>query len=322
MPSSFKPAKWLSNPHLQTLWSELFRRAPLVKYQRERFELSDGDFVDLDWAGDEKLPIVILLHGLAGSARSSYMRGMVNALIQNGWRTVVMHFRGCGGELNRLARSYHAGDIGDISEVVENLKNRFPEKPIAAVGFSLGANVLLTWLGRTGENNPLTTAVAISVPFDLSKCVERLQQGFSRAYDQFLLRTLTKTLKLKIKKHPDLQYLSKKTFKTLRDFDEHVTAPLHGFLNAEDYYAQSNSKQYLKNISKPTLIIHSADDPFLGSDNIPTKAECSTHITFEKTEHGGHLGFISGSRPWNTAYWLEERVVKFLNKKCNHHSLQ
>lgn len=314
--SDFKAAWWLQNPHLQTLWSTLCRR-PIknLRIIRERFELPDGDFIDLDWVGKGKGPIVIILHGLEGSIDSAYAKGMLNAIQCQGWRGVFMHFRCCSGEPNRLSRMYHSGETGDIETVVNALSQREPETPMAAIGFSLGANVLLKWLGETSRKNRLKAAVAISAPFDLSKSVNRVNQGFSRIYQWYLLKSLHKKIQFKFKTQtapipiPPLSEL-----RTLRDFDEHVTAPLHGFSNAEAYYTASSSRQYLSSIAVPTLLLQSKDDPFMTEDLLPTSKELSSQVEFELMEKGGHVGFISGPLPWRAQYWLDKRVPQYLKK--------
>jgi predicted alpha/beta-fold hydrolase len=187
----FKPAWWLPGPHLQTLWPTICRR-PIknIVLKRERFELPDGDFVDLDWVGNTKGPIVLILHGLEGSIHSPYAKGMLQALQQRGWRGVFMHFRGCSGEFNRLPRGYHSGDTHDVSAVITSIRNREPSVPLAAIGFSLGGNVLLKWLGELAEQNPLKAAVAVSVPFELHKTAKRVQEGFSHVYELHFMRSL------------------------------------------------------------------------------------------------------------------------------------
>lgn len=317
MSSSFKPAWWLPGPHLQTLWPTLCRR-PIknLPIKRERFELPDGDFLDLDWVGKEKQgPIVLLLHGLEGSIQSPYAQGMLKTIYQREWRGLFMHFRGCSGEHNRLPRSYHSGETNDLAIVVEALKQREPNTILSAVGYSLGGNVLLKWLGETGKQNPLRAAVAISVPFVLKKSAERIQQGFSRLYQRYFLKCLSTRLsgKFQIQSPPiSLPELSK--LKTIWDFDDRVTAPLHGFEGVEDYYARSSSRQYLNAINVPTLLLQAKDDPFMTPDVIPEKHELSEHVNLEVTETGGHVGFISGVFPWRAQYWLEQRVPEYLSQ--------
>lgn len=309
----FKPAWWLPGPHLQTLWPTLCRKISKgLHLERERFELPDGDFLDLDWAG-EKGPIVLILHGLEGSVNSCYARGMLQAIVEQDWRGLFMHFRGCSGEPNRLIRSYHSGETRDLASVVQNILRREPKTSIAAVGFSLGGNVLLKWLGETGEENPLSAAIAISVPFELQKASKRIQKGFSKIYQWHLLSCLRKRLNDKFREQ-DLEYGLKtlSNVKTMWDFDEKVTAPLHGFACAEEYYSRSSSRRYLAKIRVPTLLVQSQDDPFMTDDLIPEPEELPSQVELEVTEAGGHVGFVGGRFPWKSRYWLEERVPEFL----------
>lgn len=316
MSESFKPAWWLSNKHLQTLWPTLCRR-PIhdIVITRERFELADGDFVDLDWSGNGHGPIVIMLHGLEGSIDSPYAKGMLHAISKQGWRGVLMHFRCCSGERNRLPRTYHSGETGDINAVVTALSQREPGVHMAASGFSLGGNVLLKWLGESGQSNVLKAAIAISVPFELHKSVNRINKGFSKLYQWHLLRSLYSKMQWKFREQtapvtiPPLSELH-----TIRDFDEAVTAPLHGFTNAEEYYTKSSCRQYLRNIHVPTLVLQAKDDPFMTEDLLPRLEELSSKITLELTEKGGHVGFVGGPLPWQAEYWLEQRVPMFLKK--------
>lgn len=312
----FKPAWWLSNTHLQTLWPTLCRR-PVnhVTIKRERFELPDGDFVDLDWSGNGSGPIVIILHGLEGSIDSPYAKGMLHAIQRQGWRGVLMHFRCCSGERNRLPRTYHSGETGDIDTVVRALSRREPHVPIAALGFSLGGNVLLKWLGESGQSNLLKAAIAISVPFELNKSVDRINQGFSKVYQWHLLRSLYHKMQWKFREQAapvTIPPLS--TLHTIRDFDQCITAPLHGFASAKEYYAQSSCRQYLHSIHVPTLLVQAKDDPFMTHDLLPRPDELSPAVSLELTEKGGHVGFISGAAPWRADYWLEKRVPEFLRK--------
>ncbi len=316
--TEFKPAWWLPGPHLQTLWPTICRkRLNSINLERERFELPDGDFLDLDWAGnqDSKSPIVLILHGLEGSIDSPYALGMLKALIENEWRGVFMHFRGCSGEPNRLSKSYHSGETKDLAAVVNYLARKYPSAPIAVIGFSLGGNVLLKWLGETGKDNPLRVATAVSVPFELDKAAIRMQSGFSRLYQWHLLKCLRTRLSRKFQREwgsneLDLKALSKA--KTLWEFDEKITAPLHGFSCAKEYYSRSSSRQYLAHICVPTLLVHSVDDPFMTTDLIPEPEELPEQVHLEVTPGGGHVGFVTGRFPWRSEYWLERRVPDFL----------
>ena len=311
-PSDFRPAWWLPNAHLQTLWPTLFRRGLKAALRRERLELPDGDFLDLDWTAGDTGPIVVVLHGLEGSSRSPYAQGILSALHEGGWRAVLMHFRGCSGEPNRLTRWYHSGETSDLALVVEWLRQR--RAPLAAVGFSLGGNVLLKWLGERGEQAPLAAAVAVSVPFDLKQCAIRLETSFSRLYQWKLLRSLQRNIRRKFSLLPcPVALADLRRAKTFREFDDLITAPLHGFVSADDYYARSSSRQYLKGIRIPTLILHALDDPFMTPDAVPRASELSPSVTLELSVRGGHVGFVEGTWPWTPNYWLEHRIPRYLS---------
>lgn len=310
---AFRPAWWCRSPHLQTLWPVLMRRAPRVPLQRERLELPDGDFIDLDWlaAADATAPVVIVLHGLEGSSDSQYARGLLAAVQRRGWRAAVMHFRGCSGEPNRVARSYHSGETGDLAHVVGELRARSPDLPIGVVGYSLGGNVLLKWLGESGST-AVEAAVAVSVPYDLARAAERLERGVSRLYQWELLRRLRASVERKRMRRPLPLAVDVGRLRTFRAFDEHVTAPLHGFGGADHYYAVASSRRYLRGIRVPTLLLHARDDPFMTEQAIPRPEELSATTTLELSAHGGHVGFVGGAWPWRACYWLEQRIPQFL----------
>ena len=313
--SDFRPAWWLRNPHLQTLWPALVRRPQPVSITRERIELPDGDFVDLDWAGEDG-PIVIILHGLQGSSRSLHIRGLLGALRGNGFRGVVMHFRGCSGEPNRLLRTYHSGDTGDFRYIVRHLNERHPTVPIGAVGFSLGGNVLLKWLAERGDDAETSAAVAVSVPFRLARVADRLERGFSRVYKRHFITDLRRAVLRKFRHRPgplDLDAVSREW--SFRGFDNRVTAPLHGFRDAEHYYGVASCGQYLRDVARPTLIVHALDDPFMTRDIVPSRDELSPFIRLELSARGGHVGFVEGSMPWSARYWLDQRIVRFLAER-------
>lgn len=275
--------------------------------------MPDGDFVDIDWTSSTDGPIVLLLPGLQGSSRSRYVAGLASAIDRCGWRAAVMHFRGCSGEPNRLARSFHCGETGDVAYIVQHLRKREPRTPLAAVGVSLGGNVLLKWLGETGARAPIVAAVAISVPFVLDRVMDKLETGVSRLYQWDMLRSLRVAFeqKRRLVKLPegvgDFSGLRR-----LRDFDNRVTAPLHGFRSAEQYYATSSARSYLRHIRVQTLIIQAEDDPFMPPDVIPQAHELPACVTLETHRHGGHVGFVGGRWPWRPRYFLEERVPDFL----------
>lgn len=308
----FRPAWWCRNRHLQTLWPFFFGRQPRPRYRRERMELPDGDFLDLDWnTVTEPAPVVVVLHGLEGCSQSRYVRGLVHALTARGLRACVMHFRGTSGVPNRLARAYHSGDTADFDFVLTTLHQREPATPFAAVGYSLGGNVLLKWLGERGAEAPLATAAAVSVPFDLAASAQRLEHGLSRIYGRFLLHRLIRSARRKLDLLP-IRATQLSALRTIREFDDLVTAPLHGFRNADDYYARASSRPFLRSIAVRTLIVHAADDPFMSPEVIPRADELSPAIEIDLSPHGGHVGFVSGRWPWRARYWLETRVVEFI----------
>lgn len=315
--NQFKPPWWLTNSHLQTIWPTLVRSdIKNLPLERERLELPDGDFIDIDWMGKDKNgPLILILHGLEGSINSPYAKGMLQAIDNEGWRGVFMHFRGCSGEPNRLPRNYHSGDTEDVHYIINLLRRREPKTLMAAIGYSLGGNVLLKWLGETGVENPLKAAIAVSVPFELHKAAERIQRGFSRFYQWYFIKCLRNRLSKKLRHvHTPIDASILFQVQTMREFDEKFTAPLHGFSNADEYYSIASSRQYLRKIRVPTLVVHAKDDPFMTEDIIPGPDEVSPHVTLEITPAGGHVGFVTGKYPWNTHYWLEERVPDFLQK--------
>lgn len=308
----FHPLWWLPGGHAQTIGAYYLRKAR-IQTQRERMELPDSDFIDLDWIGNSPgSPIVLLLHGLGGSVESHYAKGLLHAISQRSYRGAIMHFRGCSGQSNRLAKSYHAGETLDLQYCLNRLKQREPNTPIVAIGVSLGGNVLLKFLGENPQQCAINAAVAVSVPFDLGRCAKRLQQGFSRVYQWWLLRKLKQHLARKQQQlNAYIDYKKAMKTKTIEDFDDRVTAPLHGFKGVKEYYQQSSSRGYLKSIASPTLIIHAMDDPFISSDAIPKASELSQQVKLFVSERGGHVGFLSSDcgLPGN---WLEQTVLNYL----------
>ena len=313
--SSFRPAWWLRGPHLQTLYPSLFRRRAHPVLQRERLELADGDFIDLDWCGDSSGPVVLVLHGLEGSLQSHYTGGILQALAASGYRAGLMYFRGCSGDPNRLARSYHSGETGDLASVLQHIRRRHRDTPVAVIGYSLGGNVLLKWLGETGSDNDVATAVAVSVPFDLDLAARKLERGLSRIYQRHLLQKLRHSAAARSRRAAlPLSAAQLGALKTFRQFDNAVTAPLHGFRDVDDYYNRSSSRAFLRGIITPTLIIHAQDDPFLPATAIPTGEMLGPATTLELSAAGGHVGFIAGDRPGRPRYWLETRICGHLRQ--------
>lgn len=317
--SRFRPAWWARNRHLQTAYQNLLRRRPPLQTRRERLNLDDGDFLDLDWAGPADGPIVLLLHGLEGSIESKYARGLMKSLAEAGLRSVLMHFRGCSGEPNHLRRGYHSGVSEELERIVRWLRKREADTALAVVGFSLGGNVLLKWLGEKGDTAGIDTAVAVSVPFRLSLCAHAINQGSSRVYNRFLMRRMRNSYQRKFRHRDDPPFPldALKGLKTFHDFDNAITAPLHGFENAEAYYRQCSSIHYLRDIQTPTLILHALDDPFMTPEAVPSEQELSDSIRFELSPRGGHVGFVSGHWPWRPRWWLEERITAYLSHKAS-----
>lgn len=312
--AAFRPAWWLPGSHAQTLWPVLGRRRPHLALRRERLELPDGDFLDLDWTPNQQGPLVVILHGLEGSSRSHYARGLLAAVIKARWRGVVMHFRGCSDEPNRLTRSYCAGDTADIAYCVDWLRQREPATPLAVVGYSLGGNALLKWLGEAGQTALPQAAVAVSVPFLLDAAARRLRRGFSQLYQAHLLRELKLSYQRKFssRKNGPLPLAKLAELRDFYEFDDRITAPLHGYAGVHDYYARASCRPYLRNIHTPTLILHALDDPFMHPEAIPDADELSPSVQLELSPRGGHVGFVSGPWPWRAEYWLERRIPAFL----------
>jgi len=319
----FKAAWWLPGPHAQTLWASLCRFAPRPAYHRQRLELPDGDFLDLDWAQAPRSAdsaLVIILHGLEGSSRSAYVRGVVDVLQRRELQCVVLNFRGCSGEPNRLRRTYHSGESGDLDLLVRWLHHHYPRRPIALVGFSLGGNVLLKWLGERGRDAPVTAAVAACVPMQLAVCADRMEQGFSRLYLWRLVRDLRHKVVRKFARRPgkiDLARVAQS--RGFWSFDEQVTARLHGFSSADDYYRRCSSRQYVCRIERPTLIVHADDDPFMTREVLPGADELSPQVSLQVSDKGGHVGFVAGRGIFGLSphYWLESRIGDYIVKQIN-----
>ncbi|MBP3140726.1 hydrolase [Aliivibrio fischeri] len=320
MMDNFTPATGLSNAHIQTLLPRFLRRSPLFKAYWQRLELPDSDFVDLAWsenpnkAGEK--PLFILFHGLEGSFDSPYANGLLAAAKEQGWLGVMMHFRGCSDVPNRLARAYHSGETEDARFFIEMLDARFPNQEKVATGISLGGNMLVNYLAKYQNNTQLNAATVISAPLDLGACSERIQQGFSRLYQGYLLGSLkNNSIKKLNASRKEIVGLNKEMIKAIPDlitFDNLITAPMHGYAHAQDYYQQCSGLQFLDRIDIPTRIIHSKDDPFMTNAVIPTHP-LPNCVHYQLTEHGGHAGFIDGSIT-KPNFWLESTVNHWFQK--------
>ena len=308
--SPFRPAWWLRSPHLQTMWPSLARRRPRPALMSRRVELADGDFIDLA-IGDGDGPRVLIVHGLEGDMDSHYAGSLVARLAREGFVPVFMHLRGCSGEPNRLDRSYHSGATEDLADVLTALAEDPRGPPAAAVGFSLGANLLLKYVGE--RDRPLVgQAVAVSVPFVLRDAMLRLNIGRSRIYRRYLITRLKQGYRRKFMERPSPLDVDLDTINDFNTFDDRITAPLSGFAGVFDYYNRASCRQFLPYIHTPTLIIHAADDPFMFPSTVPFEHELGPGVTLELACYGGHVGFIAGTVPWRPVYWLEERIINHL----------
>ena len=318
----YSSAWWIPGGHLQTLWGKLFRRQTPAPTVLERWDTPDGDFLELHrLAANRDAPRVLLLHGLEGTVRSHYAQGLLNEAARRGWGADLLIFRSCGSELNRTRRFYHSGETSDIGFVLDRILREFPAAPLALAGVSLGGNVLLKFLGERGENLPpqLKAAAAISVPFDLARSSTRINRGLSKFYQRFFLNSLRKKAQEKARHFPDLASPERiDALRTLEDFDNLITGPLHGFRDAKDYYARSSSLPYLKAIRVNTLLFSAIDDPMLPAEVLDEVREAARHnpaLEVDFVERGGHAGFITGSVPWRPFYYAEYRVGEFFAER-------
>jgi predicted alpha/beta-fold hydrolase len=306
---------WLPGGHVQTLYAYFFARKPRVVYRRERWEMSDGDFLDLDWIdGDAAKPLLVLFHGLEGSSRGHYARALMGETHDLGWRGVAVNFRGCSGTPNRLPRAYHSGDSAEIDRVLRHLKSLAPGVPLYAAGVSLGANALLKWLGESGmaAQEVICAAAAVSAPVDLADAGKRLDRGWNRhTYTRVFLHTLRqKTLRKIATHHLPISAPAIRAARTLYAFDDLYTAPVHGYRDADDYWLRASSGPWLNSITVPTLIVHAHNDPFLPASAFPHASQISPAITLDLPREGGHVGFVNGPFPGYLT-WLPNRILEF-----------
>ena len=318
MPSSFNPSKLISNRHLQTIYPSIFRPKYNLNFEIEEFVLSDGDFIDCYWLDKNKSldeNIVIIMHGLGGSYKSRYIQGTMNKLSLAGFSSVLMHFRGCSGRVNRFPKTFHIGEINDAKEWIEYIIKKYPKSKIHLIGFSLGANVLLKLLGST--NLKIFSATAISPPLDLVKSANSINKGVSKLYQYYMVKKLNRLLLRKyenkdFEKEINLKKENIKKIKTFLEFDSLYTAPVHGFNSAYHYYKKSSSIYYLDEIKVPTLIIMSKNDPVTNVKKLPNNISSFLDIEFYET--GGHVGFFEGTL-LKPKFWLEKRILKYIKSK-------
>ncbi len=317
----YRPSWWLPGGHLQTLGGKYLRRSGPFPYKRERIDTPDHDFLDLDFGPDPdpSAPLVLLLHGLEGFTQRPYMIQAAQALRASGIASVGLNFRSCSDDPNLQPRMYHSGGTEDVVLTLEYLKSRWPARPMGAIGFSLGGNVMLKMLGERSDGGTglLKAAVGISVPYDLAAGAVYLEQGaLGWLYARYFLKSLKAKVKAKEKLlSPILDLRKVYQARTLREFDDCATGPLHGFQDAADYYRQSSSKQFLGKIRVPTLLFHARNDPFLPPRSIPHEAVAENSSLFPAfARRGGHVGFLSGSVPGLPTFWTEDEGTRFLRE--------
>jgi predicted alpha/beta-fold hydrolase len=319
IPAAYDAPFWLPGGHAQTIFPVLLR-SPAVSYRRERVDTPDGDFWLFDWLVDATppgadTPVVVLFHGLEGSSGSHHSRTLMARLQALGWRGVVPHFRGCGGEPNRLPRAYHSGDHAEIAEMIKAVRARVgPAAPVFAFGVSLGGSALLNWLGRAGATaaNTIAAAAAVSTPIDLMASGISIDKGFNRlVYAQSFLRTLKPKALAMERRFPGLIDAARVArARTMWEFDDAVTAPLHGFSGTADYWTRASSKPWLRDIALPTLVLNARNDPFVPGASLPGAQEVSASVMLQQPADGGHGGFAMAPAPGNI-HWLAKRVTHF-----------
>ena len=313
--SSYSPPSFLlKNAHFQTIYSAFFRRVKRLTFTRERIPTTDHDFLDLDWHVSGSSKLAILTHGLEGSTRSRYIHALSRLLIRDGYDVLAWNFRGCSGEPNLLPSNYHSGKSEDLKTVIDHVISRDTYQSIALVGFSVGGNITLKFLGELGDQVPpqISRAVAISTPIDLAGCAEEMAKRSNYIYLKWFLRRLLKKMSIKKEIFPEtLNTDGLKSIKKFQDYDERFTVPLNGFESPSDYYEKNSSLQFLSAIRRPTLILNGADDTFLSESCYPIKqAKENPQLFLEIPRHGGHVGFVSGL--FRRTHWHERRIVEFL----------
>ena len=316
--TDYRPPWWLPGGHLQTLYSALCAPAPEVDYQRSRWDTPDGDIVAADSvSGPAHAPLVVLFHGLEGGSHSHYARSLMAEIQRLNWRGLVPHFRGCGGEPNRLPRAYHSGDTVEIEWMLQRAKSMAGAAPLFAVGVSMGGNALLKWSGErgAGATGIVSAIVAVSVPYELAATGDHLARGVNRIYTWNFLRTLKANSRRRLERFPKLfDGMAMERARNMREFDDAVTAPLHGFKNVDDYWTQASCKPALRGIRVPTQLIHARNDPFTPAEILPTRNEVSDQVSLDFCDAGGHVGYVSAPMPGKLE-WLPQRISYFLEQQ-------
>lgn len=314
-PPPYRAPAWLPGGHAQTIWPYFLRR-PEIALRRERVDTPDGDFWLFDWfdEGDAQAPLVVLFHGLEGSSGSHYARALFVRLAELGWQGVVPHFRGCADEPNRLPRAYHSGDHEEIAAMLAAIRARVtPGRTLYACGVSLGGSALLNWLGRAGAaaRASVVRAAAVSAPLDLMAAGRSIDVGANRVYAAHFLLTLKPKAHAIARRFPGrIDPARIAAVRTMWDFDDVVTAPLHGFAGTSDYWTRASSKPWLARIAIPTLVLNARNDPFVPGDSLPTAADVAPAVVLEQPAEGGHAGFATGPLPGRLD-WLPQRLTAF-----------
>jgi uncharacterized protein len=317
----YRAPGWLIGGNAQTIWPALFSKRHVgaaPQFRRERWDTPDGDFVDVDWLGeDADAPLLVLFHGLEGSSASHYAQAFAHWAREHGWRYAVPHFRGCSGEMNRLPRAYHSGDYEEIGWMLGQARAVHRGR-IAAVGVSLGGNALMRWAEEAGDSAARTAGAvaAVSSPLDLAAGGHAIGSGFNRAvYTPMFLRTMKVKALAKLARHPGLfNREALLAARTLHDFDDIFTAPLHGFRDADDYWRRGSAKPHLARIRIPALVLNARNDPFVPARSLPHAHEVGPHVTLWQPEHGGHVGFPGGRWPGHVLT-LPEQVMKWIEPR-------
>jgi predicted alpha/beta-fold hydrolase len=314
LPSYSRPW-YLSNGHFETIWPSLFRKVESPLYRRERMTTSDGDFLDLDWLQSGHKRLAVISHGLEGDSRRHYVAGMANALAADGWDVLAWNFRGCGGEINRRPRFTHNGATDDLDDVVRHALKKYNYSTISLVGFSMGGNLTLVYLGRDSDRVPVEVkaAVCFSVPCDLAAASMRLAESGNLVYMRRFIRLMGQKIRLQAKRFPNqFPCAGYRKIKTFHDFDGRYTAPLHGFRDAQHYWEECSSKRYLDAVRIPAWIINARNDPFLTPDCFPdSNHHGNLCVKLGAPDHGGHCGFTPiGKHP---QYWSETVAISLLS---------
>lgn len=316
--SSYRAKGLFRNAHFNTAFPPLFRKVEGLVYERERITTPDEDFLDLDWSRAGSDQLLLILHGLEGNSGRSYVKGMARYFNHRGWDALALNFRGCSGEPNLLLRSYHVGETGDLHFVLQHALRQKPYRSVALVGFSLGGNVLLKYMGEQPSLLPeaVKCGVAISVPCEVSSANEEINKWYNWPYQKRFMDSLNEKARQKARQFPGQAAFPEPAPQNFRQFDGAFTAPIHGFQSAEDYWGRNSSLQFLPAIERPVLLLNALDDSFLSQACYPAGlAERHPYFHLEMPRWGGHVGFVSNVG--KGAYWSEQRAFAFIHQMAS-----